>query len=132
MYIGESWDNRTYLADPRSGNTSSNCSRKLGFVSRSTSDQGSQGTVVQVNVSSASHTQVEASCVQVSLYLLGSSTQVIRVMDGYTYDVVGRSPMLDLKAAGGWYHVQYHRSIRLRVMPVHGVNNIAAVAFRTC
>ena len=93
--------------------------RALGFVTAG--GDGSQGTVLDVNVSSSS------SFYTLALYTVGD----IKPPSRATLNVITPDPLLDVMDSGLYWTMRYNRSVRLRVMPIDSDAGFSAVFFDT-
>ena len=158
VFVGKDAHNSSYLEAPPSSSSSSSFSdggaaalettakakpvevvgseggRALGFVTAG--GDGSQGTVLDVNVTASS------SFYTLALYTVGdvkppsratwaASRQAIRVMDLETLNVITPDPLLDVMDGGLYWTMRYNRSVRLRVMPIDSDAGFSAVFFDT-
>ena len=141
-YMGASNDNLSYLPNPRNRSEA----RKIGAIGQGKDVYWDPGMLIDIqlkgrNAQNSVLVDVEKKAdaggnpqpFVLSLYCLAADhgeDYAIRAMDLMTNSVIAPTTMISDYEGGVWWSLQYDRSVRLRLMSIHGLH-ISAVGLKS-
>jgi hypothetical protein len=140
-YEGTSTDNPVYLpVDPKAKNYTDpqrqqqqqqQQQRVLGQIHEWNHREGGDINCIFVDITVSNHSGIVTKPILFSVYLVATSKKdkhVIATMDLDSLNTIAPTALISDYQEGVWWTVQYHSSVRIKMMTIQGIH-LSAIAF---